>query len=66
LHDKTALAPGHCLARAQPLDVYPRASWWICDACGVRQDEGAVMWHCTHGCQYDLCGDCHTELWPDD
>ena len=54
----------HVLKPADPDVVYARfrGNWW-CDACcRVREvicrECGPTMYHCTAGCEYDLCASC--------
>ena len=52
-------APSHSLAVADPRRTYARyGGAWHCDVCGGSGKAGEPMYHCTHGCEFDLCGKC--------
>ena len=49
----------HKLALVDPKMTYSRyGGSWHCDICTKSGVPGANMWHCTEGCEYDLCETC--------
>ena len=52
-------AASHGLALADPRRTYARyGGAWHCDVCGKSGEPGDRMFHCTAGCEYDLCAKC--------
>jgi len=51
----------HRLAPADPRRTYARyGGAWHCDSCGKSGKVDDPMFHCTAGCEYDLCSTCQT------
>ena len=52
-------AQAHALAPADPKRTYARyGGAWHCDGCSRTGEPGDTMYHCTAGCEYDLCERC--------
>lgn len=53
----------HALVAAKPTVTYARyGGRWYCDVCGKEGEPNGPMFHCAHGCEYDLCAPCHRAM----